>query len=68
MTYKEFRRAIDYLLTPGAEANFYGLIGEDGLRREAVTVSYSKTDGNIGEFKVRVNYEVLKELDRKETE
>lgn len=68
MTYKEFRRAIDYLLTPGAEASFYGLIGEDGLRREAVTVSCSKTDENIGEFKVRVNYEVLKELDRKEAE
>lgn len=66
MKYKEFRRAIDYLFTPGASANFYGVIGDDGLRRDAVTVDYTKTDGDIGEYRVRVNYRVLKELDNKE--
>lgn len=64
--YKDFREAIDYLFTPGASANFYGVIGEDGLRRDAMTVDYIKTDGDIGEYKVRINYRVLKELDKEE--
>lgn len=64
--YKDFRKAIDYLFAPGASANFYGMIGEDGLRRDAVTVDYTKTDGDIGEYKVRINYRALKELDEKD--
>lgn len=64
--YKDFRKAVDYLFTPGASANFYGVIGEDGLRRDALTVDYTKTDGDIGEYKVRINYRALKELDEKD--
>lgn len=64
--YKDFRKAIDYLFTPGASANFYGVIGEDGLRRDAMTVDYTKTDGDISEYKVRINYRALKELDEKD--
>lgn len=66
--YKNFRKAICYLFTPGASANFHGLIREDGLRRDAVTVDYVKTDGDIGEYRVRINYRVLKDLDEKEEE
>lgn len=64
--YKNFRKAIDYLFTPGASANFYGVIGEDGIRKEAMIVDYIKTDGDIGEYKVRINYRALKELDKKD--
>lgn len=64
--YKDFRKAIDYLFTPGASSNFYGVIGEDGLRRDAMTIDYAKTDGDIGEYKVRIDYRVLKELDKEE--
>lgn len=64
--YKDFRKAINYLFTPGASANFYGVIGDDGLRRDSMTVDYTKTDGDIGEYRVRINYRVLKELDKEE--
>lgn len=64
--YKDFKKAIDYLFTPGASADFYGVIGEDGLRKDAMTVDYTKTDGDIGEYKVRINYRALKELDEKD--
>lgn len=67
MRYKDFRRAINYIFTPGATASFYGVIGDDGIRREAVTVNFVKTDtGNIQEYTVRINYEVLKQLDKAE--
>lgn len=69
MEYKDFRRAINYIFTPGGVANFYGVIGKDGLRREAVEVKFSKThSGNIEEYTVRINQEVLKYLDEKEEE
>lgn len=69
MEYKDFRKAINYIFTPGAEANFYGFIGDNGIQREAVIVRFSKTDtGNIEEYTVRINQEVLKYLDEKEEE
>lgn len=68
MEYRDFRKAINYIFTPGGVASFYGVIGDDGVRREAVEVKFSKThSGNIEEYTVRVNQEVLKYLD-KETE
>lgn len=64
--YKNFRKAINFLFTPGASANFYGVICEDGIRRDAVVVDHTKTDGDIGEYKVRINYRVLHDLDEAE--
>lgn len=66
MTYKEFRKAIDYIFTPGARANFYGVIMDSGLRTDAVIVDYVKTDGNSAEYRVRINYGALKRLDEEE--
>lgn len=38
--YKDFRKVIDYLFPPGASTNFYGVIGEDGLRRGGGVKTY----------------------------
>lgn len=66
MNYKDFRKALNYLFTSGGCASFYGVIGDSGKREEAVEVKFEKTlTGNIEEYTVRINHEVLKYLDKK---
>ena len=63
--YKDFRRAVNRLFIPGGLTNFYGVIGDDGIRKEAVQVKFEKTlTDNIEEYTVKINRDVLKHLDR----